>query len=227
MAISFVASSENDLPWDIFYTLNAPAGMLAGDLIVAAVVRNIQDALDWATYGWTAIGNYNYSDVRQLGVAYRWATGSDTTWFIQTSGATEGDGVYGICSYRGVDSVTPVANSNSSSAQSNTNIICPALTGVAGGLALWIGGNNNELAIGPPGGVTERIDRFNATPYSHVWMGDEQISAGGSTGTRTATVGTSMFFAAASLMLNAASSGQPSQVRGKYIPGMRSAHKGF
>lgn len=225
MAISFVASSEADVPWNLFYDITAPAGMVAGDFIACAFLRSNAAALDWATYGWTLIGNYTVSASRLLGVAYRWATGSDTSWFMQAVDSSEADGVYGVCAYRGVDPVTPVANTSNSVSQTSNDIVCPAITGVPGGLALWIAGNNNGNAIGAPGGATERIDHFYATPFDHLWMADEQISSGGSTGTRTATVGTSMNWGAVSIMINAF--GQPSQVRGKYIPGMRSAHKGL
>lgn len=227
MAISFVALSEADVAWDLFYTINAPAGMAANDFIVCAFLRSNSVALDWATYGWTLIGNYAIGAGRLLGVAYRWATGSDTTWFIQATDSSEADGVYGVCSYRGVDTVTPINNNTSSANQTANDITCPAMTGVAGGLAVWLAGNNNANAIGAPGGTTERIDHFYATPFDHVWMADEQIAAGGSTGTRVATVGTSMNWSAASIMLNPVASGQPSQVRGKYVPGVRSPIRGF
>ncbi len=205
MPIAFVSITQITQLFVTGWTINVPAGVQAGDLLVSVLGENQQTGTTLPG-GWTLATALNYSGTnRSLTVAYKIAGPSEPASYTFTLNAAA-DGAHLLACYRDTDqgatiNVGPVT----STALATTNIVLPTMTTTVNGcLALWVAGDNNANALGASGGTTVRGEQFNATAFNRAWLADETIASKGATGTRTATTGgAAVDWGAISIALNA------------------------
>ncbi|HEV8471102.1 MAG TPA: IPT/TIG domain-containing protein, partial [Candidatus Limnocylindria bacterium] len=116
------------------YTIPTPAGVVANDVMVAALSLNGGGAVTAPT-GWTLIRNTNKGSVR-LWSYYRVAGASEPASYTWKSGQVVA-GVAGIAAYIGVDPLNPL-NGSSGATGSNNKATAPAVTLTAPSVALLL-----------------------------------------------------------------------------------------
>ncbi|GIG61731.1 hypothetical protein Lfu02_61030 [Longispora fulva] len=191
--ISFVGSaSSGSNVGRSSVTVARPAGTASGDVLVASVVVNSDDAPLTVPSGWT--------EVRQGTVAgaLRHAV------YVHTAGAAEPTGytwtttqfrrlAAGVSAYRGVSAANPVDVSGMTvDSTADTAVEGPSVTTtVAGTRLILLVGVNAEGAVTPPAGGTERYDvsspNVDLPRDALAEASDVGLGAPGPSGMRTAT----------------------------------------
>jgi hypothetical protein len=180
---SFVSSSTTITS----LTVPAPAGITAGDVMVASVdVR----ALPTITPppGWTLIRADTNGTAMTMATYYRVAELAEPpsyTWGFSLKKAAAA----GIVAYSGVDTVTPIDASDGSVSTSSTSITTPSITTtVPEARLVGFFGLATNTTVTPPTGMIERGDVASTYGTDVALEGaDEVQSAAGATGPRTAT----------------------------------------
>lgn len=141
-------------------TLPAPAGTVAGDVLVAALDVRVDKAVPLtAPAGWKLVRRNSAT------------TGASMTQavFVKTAGSLE-PGSYrwqfgtaavsagGILRYEGADRSNPVAASGGRVRTNTTRVIAPSVSAPADSLAVAIFGTNGRNPVTPAGKLTERYD---------------------------------------------------------------------
>jgi hypothetical protein len=157
-------------------TIAKPAGLVAGDLMIAVINQADNDDATLANAslsGWTVISGLKYgegtgSDDEWWGtVLYRIATAGDVsaTDFTFTLDSDADDGVGGIIAYSGVDNVTPfdVASGTLSTANSDDLAAAAKTTVTANAAVVMVGlvGDNRTYSgwsTTSPGSLTEVME---------------------------------------------------------------------
>jgi hypothetical protein len=187
--ITFRSASSAQNPTATSLTINRPAGVVAGDVMVAGV--GIRGApVVTAPAGWTRIRTDAAGTSTTQAIYDRVATPSEPasyTWSFSKSVPAAG----GISDYQGVNNAAPVNVSAGAGQNSNTTaIVAPSVTTTVAGAEVVgffsVGGANS---ITPPTGMTERGEASSTAGSSRVtWEGSDFTQAApGATGTRTAT----------------------------------------
>ena len=187
--ISFVGGNggaNNNSP----LTLNVPAGVQAGDLLIAQVGYERTMATSVPTpAGWTRHVDRDNGTIYGQVIFYRWATASEPASYTipHASGAASISGT--LLAYRGVASVSPVLANNGTVA-AGTTLTAPSITTTAGcGRLVAFYGLWNTATLSTPVGMTQRATAINTEVdwNSRVLAADESLGGAGATGTRVST----------------------------------------
>jgi hypothetical protein len=141
--------------------LPLPAGISAGNLLLAVVVRGGGGAPGISTpSGWTAISEANSggttdTDIR-LGVFYRIATGTETSPLTVTLGATR-ETIGAVLRYTGVDTTNPIGANGFSNGNSTTPLAPSVTTTIANTRVFRVAGDGDNKTPTTPTGNTSRF----------------------------------------------------------------------
>jgi Bacterial Ig domain len=179
--ISFRSASSATNGTGLTLDVQAPAGIVSGDVLVAVIDVRGTPAIT-APAGWTLVRLDEIATTMRQGLYVRVATGSEPssyTWGFSKSQTA----VAGILGYSGVDPTSPVdASSGLANATAVTTITAPSITTSANGDEI-IGffGITGTRTMTPPGGTTERFDIAASGvtyPVSASGADFEQLAAG-------------------------------------------------
>jgi hypothetical protein len=201
MAITYRASATAGNPSNIgggtSLTINKPAGVVDGDLMVATIViANSNAGAEPITppAGWTSQLLTTDGGGLKVNTFTKFALSEGASYDFTYANADAGGA---ISAYSGVDSATPMDVAPSgASATSGTTIDAPGLTTVTGGAFLFCAFANEDGAPAtwtPPSGMTERADAdFRGWSFFNLSMehADELRATAGATGIRTGAVST-------------------------------------
>ncbi|MCA1832871.1 MAG: DNRLRE domain-containing protein [Actinobacteria bacterium] len=188
------ASAHNNAGVDTTLVTPTPAGVLAGDVMIAAIatrgVATVSAPTGWNQIG-TGIANGSSMTVRSY---WKLANGSEPAsyaWTLSEAKAATGS----IVAYSGVDSTNPIdVTAGSSNLSNSTSIVAPSVTTTAAnervvGLFATMATATPAL-INPPTGMVERGEDSadaNAQPPATLEVADFVQSMAGATGDKTAT----------------------------------------
>ena len=173
-------------------TLSTPAGVAAGDVLLAQIVTRDNVALT-PPNGWTFLrkdGTGPFSSIY-----YRVATAGEPASATWTSASVRWAG--GMGAWSGADGAAPIVTTSGTAG----TLAAPSVTTTRPNQTLVaFYGQNHTAGFTPPAGMAERWDRASAqsgSPPQQVGSGaaDEPFTAVGATGTRTATGSGSAFVA--------------------------------
>lgn len=173
-------------------TINKPGGVVANDVMVAAIsVRGGSATTITPPAGWTLVRAIDNGTTIRMAVYFKVATGGEPasyTWTFDSSQKASG----GIQAYSNVDTIAPIDAENGQATPSGTQHSTPSITTYS----------NNEMLVAsfsiargttftPPAGMTERYDTASTgggPPSRTTSEGDDllQVTAG-ATGVKTAT----------------------------------------
>lgn len=177
-AITRVASTTQTAASTAAFTINAPAGLTAGDLILFALFNAYQDETASTPDGFSLVANLSTGSNR-LYLFTKVAGASEPATYSTTRGGA--DSAAGVCvAYRGASGVDVVG----SIVFSKT---APSITPTTAGVLLGLfGSEQSSTSLGtitPPAGMTmvTSADRL----YTHLVLCDENPSPSGATGDKT------------------------------------------
>ncbi|MDP9479975.1 MAG: fibronectin type III domain-containing protein, partial [Actinomycetota bacterium] len=222
MAISFrsaaTANTGNSTATSI--TISKPAGVVAGDLLVALLtVARGTDLAIAAPSGWTLILRTNESTNIATASYYKVAGASEPTsyqWGFTGTGSPFG-AAGGISAYVGVHNVSPInASAGQVNASASTSVVTPAVTTtVADALVIRAHGvrvgSATPATVTPPTGTSERWEVSNSSNSISrtAETADVVQAAAGGTGTATATADVSVTNASQTIALTPADTTPP------------------
>ena len=169
----------------------APAGQVAGDVMVAVVSARGNPTFV-APAGWTLIRLDISGFVMRQGIWYKVVTSSEPASYTWTwSGAQAAAG--GVSEYSGVSTTNPVDAQGGAISPDATKktVTAPSITTtVAGDMIVGFYGAAQNTSVTPPSGMTEHFDVCsNAGTYPDtVELSDAPQSGAGATGDRIATL---------------------------------------
>lgn len=192
-AIAFVNSSSSNPGTVTSLFIGVPSGVTTGNVMVAQVSIRSNTITITAPSGWTLIRQDTHAGATLRAALYRKvASSSEPPSYIWTlSGSIAASG--GIVAYSGVDQINPISDHNGSqSSTSTTTITGPSLTTSTNNSRLIFFSNIRTGAAttvtyptGPPP-MSEKYDVSSGGSITSA-VADENISAVGATGIRTAT----------------------------------------
>lgn len=187
------ASSANNAGGATSLTISTPAGVLAGDVMIAQVtVRGGTGTTITPPAGWTKIRSDNSTTTLQQAAYYRVAGSSESASYAWSFGASSLKASGGIAAYIGVDNTTPVNAHGGQANAASTSITAPSITTtVANAMLVGFFGTATGTSVSPPTGMTENWDissTAGAAGTRTTSEGTEELlGAAGGTGTRSAT----------------------------------------
>jgi chitodextrinase len=167
-------------------TVSRPAGLVAGDVLVASVTaRATASSPITAPTGWTQVrrdacagsGGVELAQALYVHVASP-SEPSSSAWKLGAASAV----AVGVAAYRGVDGASPVASSGGVYSRNSRGIQTASLTTVPNGLVTAFYGRSSAGALALPDGVTLRYAA--STPNASVVAADAALS--GTTGSLVA-----------------------------------------
>jgi MSHA biogenesis protein MshQ len=214
-AITYVASSAAQGSSGLV-TINTPAGLATGDVLIAFVGQNTSSLpiVPAVPAGWTLVLEKN--DGSSIGVAAysRVATSADVagttyTWTLKGSGRS-----YGLMlDFSGVLSTVPMVTSAATVNGTSANYSAPSITpGISNTeLVVLFAADNGNGGINVPSGMTSAfVDGTNAGPNGLVIGAfTEALAASTATGTLQSTANTSAANIGISLALQSAAGATP------------------
>ncbi len=214
-------SNSNGSPATSEITIATPSASADELLLATIVVESLRtNQVICTPAGWTSIGRRNNGRYVSVATFYRVATGSDAssyTWRFRTSAAGCGGpsggvsvgAVGGITSYTGVDTGSPIV-AWSGASRTGSHVDAPSVGGApADAFVVRAFGNNGRSAIsvsgtsssGVPYGVAwSRVRSAGSLPPAGAAAHAEH-PGGGATGTLRATSGSSVRWAAQTIVL--------------------------
>ncbi|HVL96839.1 MAG TPA: right-handed parallel beta-helix repeat-containing protein [Solirubrobacteraceae bacterium] len=141
-------------------TIPAPAGTLAGDVLVAALdVRVDRSVTLTAPDGWSLVrrDSAKGSALMTQAVYVKTAGAFEPTgyrWRFGTAAVSAG----GILRYEGVDGANPVAASGGRYGAKTAKIIAPSVSAPGDAAVVGVFGTSGKSAVAPAGGLSERYD---------------------------------------------------------------------
>lgn len=170
-------------------TINVPAGISNGHLLLTAISIG-GNAAFVAPSGWTQI-YVNQNSGGSVGVWYRVASSEPASYNWSWGGGNSRRYSGYTVGYSGVDTTTPIdASGGQSVGGSATPITAPSISPTSTGtLLLFIAGAGNGVTYTQDAAMSERLDLWGSSggSGSSVTLAEQQLSASGPTGTRTAT----------------------------------------
>lgn len=176
-------------------TFAAPAGVVAGDLLLAFIGLDSPQSLPWSSRipaGWTMIVSDTvttdpFSSV--YGLAYKVAGGSEPSTYAFNMG---GGGFGKIVAVQDVSATSPIDASNATNNASGTTFSVPSVTSTVADCLLvgfyGITNSGSTYTFTPPGGATEIIDEKAATQNACFGAYTRTLTSAGASGTDTVTV---------------------------------------
>lgn len=178
-------------------TIATPAGLAAGDLLLASVAATPSSVTLTPPPGWTLLRRVVQGSATSssLSTYYRVADGSEpasTTWTL--AGAGFDGGVGGIARFTGVDGTTPIDAEAGSATASSLNHAAPSVvTSQVDHMLVTIHIYASSSTWTPPGTMTEVADLASLSPPNAAGIAlainTELRATAGATGTRTASAG--------------------------------------
>ena len=234
MAIAFrsVASTFSNvgLSSPFNFQISRPAGVVAGDLMLACVMIQNQQLFDSNPPGWSTlgfVGGATGSTGAGMKIMYRVAGGAETTAFAWSmDGACDWAGA--ILAYSGVDQATPInASASTRNIGNTTSCVAPSVApSVANAmLVAAFGCNPNTATTGvavvytPPAGMTERHDSniqssTSTTLNCSLSVAELALATTAATGAKTALVSNNGHTANWAIVLAPATTSPPPSTAG-------------
>ena len=170
--------------------VNKPAGVLDGDVLMTVMFAAYSGTSPRITVpaGWTVRARVQDTNIDWL-VATKVASAEPSTWLFSVPGLGAFTGAACV-SYSGASGLD-VAGSSGYTPASNSPV-APSLTAVNAApllVAIFNTPTQSRTAT-PPSGMTERVDTGDSLSkgFSSISVHDQQLSASGATGDRTATL---------------------------------------
>ena len=191
-AITFVATSSSaPNATSSTFVLTAPAGIAAGDMLIAQIAAIGGSGVTLtAPAGWTLIIRTNSATALLQAVYYKFAGAADVgasyTWTLSSSQKSTG----GIAAYRGVNPYEPLNAFAGQANASSSSITTPSVTTTASNAMLvgFFGLGTAQAVFTPPAGMTERYDvSSNALPGTASSVADVILATPGASGSKVAT----------------------------------------
>jgi len=174
-------------------SINVPAGVVAGDVLVATVGKTGSEFVGTPS-GWTRIQHVGDSSTMDFGAFYHVVAGGDpASHSFSWTGSTNRYATGGITAYRNVDNDNPVdVNGVYGSGGGNvTSFPAPSITTTAANeMIVATYGVAANATWTPPAGMAERVDQVAGTSTTYVSIEqDDELQPGppGASGTKTAT----------------------------------------
>lgn len=192
--IEFVGTEAAKSDGSVTTTLaiDVPANVQEGDLLLA-VLHSAHRS--FSSSGWTVISNETDGSNVSVTTLFRLATGSEPSSYTFTANS-DAHIIGSISAYRNVDPDNPIGTDTGATGTS-TSITAPEVsTAHAGAWIVYAATNRHSSTpeISNPSGMTER-DQDSLAIFRGI-VADEEIASAGPTGSRTATVSSSDFWAA-------------------------------
>ena len=170
-------------------TINAPAGVLANDVMVAHLVVRGSTTVITPPAGWTLIRRDNTGSSIGVALYDKIATAAEPTSYTWTfNSAQQASG--GIVAYSGVNTATPVDASSGLYNSGTLTTTAPSVTTTsANDRLLYFAGVTINTTVTPPSGMTQQWITTTADTASE--MADQALSSVGATGSRVGTLGVS------------------------------------
>ena len=153
------------------FNMNVPTGVVAGDVLVAALSLNGGGAVT-APAGWTLIGHTVSVSVVNLWTYYRVAGAAEPASYAWSSASTAA-GVAGIAAYVGVDPTSPLIGFSSATDGGTGAALAtaPGVTTTASSVALLVLTVDGAFGgtVSYPAGLTQR---WALTNYEHGYLAD-------------------------------------------------------
>lgn len=202
--------------------INAPAGIVAGDFLLAIITSNYNGATYTPPAGWTQLGAVQgiaTPEGQSAAVFWKVAGGSEPgsyTWTPDTS-SQHGGAIGAWSGASAIAASTPT--SNNSANPSPVTVTSPSVTTTAANQTIVLLNALDPTAAGTttwsslPAGFTERaVQGVGFPPYGAVWIADGVQAAQGASGTKTEVVtngsgGNAGWFAWSVALQDAASGG--------------------
>jgi hypothetical protein len=171
-------------------SINAPAGVVPGDVLVATVAKSGAEALTTPA-GWTKVDSVLDNSTMYLGLYWRVAASGDQASFSWTwAGGTSRYAAGGISAYIDVDNDNPVDGHAPAGVSNTTSFPAPTVTTVFANdmivTAHAVNANNSDWT--PPAGMTERLDLVAGSgSFVSIEQNDVLQAVPGATGAKTAT----------------------------------------
>jgi hypothetical protein len=189
-ASSAVAASQASRSFSTELTLAKPAGVVAGDVLLASIALRLDNASRvFAPWGWTLVrsDSCSYQTTRLTqAVYYRVASAQEPAsaqWSFPATGAAGG-----VVAYRGVDAARPIESHAGAFSRNSRWMNAPSVTAQAGAHVAGFFGNSGSATAVAPKGSTQRYAIRNAgTTYLVGSLGtDFSAASTGATGSRGA-----------------------------------------
>jgi len=173
-------------------TITRPAGVVANDVLIAAIGVTPASAVITPPAGWTLVRRTDHAGptANSLAVYSKVATGAEPAsygWSVGTINFAVG----GIQAFSGVDSANPIAVENGQTTPSGTAHATPNVTtGVANAMVVTAHTFASSRTWTPPSGMTESYDRpsgANSATGQSIAGSRVLQAASGATGAKTAT----------------------------------------
>ena len=187
--IAFRSATGTTVASGTSITLNKPSGTASGDVLVAAIEIGGTTTVT-APSGWTLVrSTTSGSALTQATYVHAAGTSEPASyqWRFSTSRLASG----AVAAYVGVNTTTPVDVSSGGSSSGSTSIVAPSVTTTtAGDMLIGAFGGATNASVTLPTGLLEENEQLAGTGSSRVVVeiSDQQLSAAGTTGTRTATL---------------------------------------
>jgi hypothetical protein len=168
--------------------VNVPAGVVAGDLLLAAVTQDGNGNFTTPA-GWTSLLTSDGSRSPRLAIFRRVAGAAEPASYTFTSSRSD-DIAGGMMRLRGVDTSNPVAASAILANASSTNCSAPSISpAVTNTLLVGIWATRNA-ALAPPAAMTQSINASSGAVSGSTYLDAayQALPASGATGTRVATI---------------------------------------
>jgi hypothetical protein len=191
--ITFRGASSANNPTATTIVIPKPAGVVAGDAMLAAVAFRGNPTIT-PPAGWTLVRQDVNGNTHRQAVFVKVAGGSEPASYTFTLSSAQ-SAAGGIVAYSGVDQASPVDAHGGQINTSSTSATAPSITTTGPDrMVVAFYATPNLTTFTSPGGMTERYDQQvpAANQYKVTATADDQLVAGtGGTGTRVATVANS------------------------------------
>ncbi len=180
-------SSGNNGAGTTSLTLNTPAGVATGDVMVAHVVVRATSTTITPPSGWVLIRRDNTTSSIGVALYYKIASAPEPAGQTFTfSSAEQASG--GIAAYSGVNNSSPIDASSGQYNPSTGTITAPSVTTTfSNDQLLFFAADTTATTVTPPAGMTQQW--LATTTQTTSEMADQALSSAGSTGTRVGTAG--------------------------------------
>jgi hypothetical protein len=171
-------------------SINAPAGVVPGDVLVATVAKSGAEVLTTPA-GWTKVDSVLDNSTMYLGLYWRVAASGDPASFSWTwAGGTSRYAAGGISAYANVDNDNPVDGHAPAGVSNTTSFPAPTITTtfINDMIVTAHAVNANNTNWTPPAGMNERLDLVAGSgSFVSIEQNDFLQAFAGATGAKTAT----------------------------------------
>jgi RHS repeat-associated protein len=192
LTASFVGSASNVTSGAGSLSVNKPAGVTAGDVLVAEVsaAGGTGTTMTKPDSSWTALDVTSNGTSVVSGLYWKVATASEPTGYSWTL-SPSAKATAGIAAYHNVDQTAPVEAWSVGTA-TGSSVTAPSVTAAGtGGMLIQTAGIRYDTSLTPNAGMTEHWEAHagggSASTRVTNALSDAPITAPGATGTRTTT----------------------------------------